>query len=374
MDKIRILYINGGPMSRGGIESFMMNYYRNFNREKIQIDFVVHGFEKGIYDDEIKAIGGRIYKVSVKSKNYFENIKGLRKIFNSGKYRIVHSHLDAMSFVVLKEAKRCGIPIRIAHSHNTQHLTNNKIKFILNEYARKNIGKYATHFFACSKPAAIWLFGSKIVNENKVEYIKNAIDIEKFKYDQRIRKEVRKELNLEDSFVVGHVGRFDYQKNHKFLLDLFYELLKVRINSKLVLVGDGHLRKDIEKRITMLGIKDKVILCGVREDVHRLFNGFDVFCFPSLFEGLSITLMEAQANGLKCVTSNKVPLEANVNNLVKSLSLDSNYRKWINSINISDDYKRDINLEYLYKQGYAIKQESKKLQNLYYDLLRQSNG
>jgi glycosyltransferase involved in cell wall biosynthesis len=369
MNPIRVLYVNGGPMSRGGIEAFMMNYYNNFDRSKIQVDFIVHGFEEGFYENEIKAMGGKIYNVPVKSNNYLGNIKAIKEIFKSGRYKIVHSHMDAMSYVVLREAKRCGIPIRIAHSHNTQHLTKNKLKILLNEYARKNIVKYATHFFACSLPAANWLFGNEMVNENKVNFINNAISIEKYKFNEDVRREVRKELKVENNFVIGHVGRFDYQKNHKFLLNLFCEILKIKSNAKLVLVGDGHLRQSIGKDIKLLGIEDKVILCGVREDVDRLFNGFDFFCFPSLFEGLGMVLMEAQANGLKCLASDQVPSEVNISGLVKFLSLNSDYSEWVKSMDIEDEYKREVKSETFNSSGYSISQEALKLQNLYLDLI-----
>jgi len=372
MDKIKILYINGNIMKRGGIESYMMNYYRHLDHNKIQIDFVVLGFEKGVYDDEIQALGGKIYHIPKKSKNYLGYIKELREIFSTGKYKIVHSHLDAMSMTVLKQAKKCNVPIRIAHSHNTQHLTNNFIKVQINEYARKRIRNYATHLFACSEAAGRWLFGNEAVDKGKVNIIKNAIDINKFIFNEEKRKEFRKELNINESeFVIGHVGRFDYQKNHEFLLDVFANVLKTIPNAKLVLVGDGDLRKEIENKISFLNIKDNVIILGVREDVNNLYNLFDLFVLPSHFEGLGIVAIEAQANGVQCIVSDVVPEEAKVTDKIKFLSLN-NTDLWTKTIVDFSNMKisRKIDKKHIADLGYDINVEAKKLQEMYISLWR----
>lgn len=370
MGPVRILYVNGGIMSRGGIESFMMNYYRRFDKEKIQVDFIVHGFEKGIYDDEIINMGGEIINVPVKSKDYFGNINKLNEIFSSKKYKIIHSHMDAMSMVVLRQAKKCGIPFRIAHSHNTQHLTNNRIKYLLNEYARKNITRYATHYIACSEPAARWLFGNKNVENNSVSYVKNAIELDKFRFNLKERNEIRYKYNLGNSFVVGHVGRFDHQKNHMFLLEMFKKLLNDTPNSTLLLVGDGYLRNEIERKIEELNIKDNVILAGSRDDVNYIMNAFDVFCLPSKFEGLGIVLIEAQANGLGCVASNEVPLESRINSKIQYISLNASQREWVDSLLLyKEDQDREINVQQFIGRGYSIEHEVEKLQNMYLKIL-----
>lgn len=371
MDEIKVLYINGNTMKRGGIESYMMNYYRHFDHDKIKVDFVVLGFEEGAYDDEIAALGGKVYHVPKKSKNYFGYLRGLRKIFNTGEYKIVHSHLDAMSMTVLKQAKKCNIPIRIAHSHNTQHLTNNFIKILINEYARKTIKDYATHLFSCSEVAGRWLFGNEAVKEGKVSIIKNAIEIDKFTFDEEKRKDFRRKLGIsQNEFVIGHVGRFDYQKNHEFLLDVFADVLRTVQNAKLILVGDGDLREKIENKISTLNIKNNVILLGVREDVDNLYNLFDLFLLPSHFEGLGIVVIEAQTNGLPCIVSDAVPKEAKVTEKIKFL--DSNDIKlWSKMIlefsNIKID--RKICKKHIATLGYEINTEAKRLQKTYISLL-----
>lgn len=367
MEPIRILYVNGGIMHRGGIESYMMNYYRHIDRTKVQIDFIVHGNEKGVYDDEIEELGGKIYHVPVKSKDYIGNIRKLKLIFKSGKYKIVHSHMDAMSMVVLKIAKQCGIPIRIAHSHNTQHLTNNKLKFILNEYARKNVSKYATHLFACSEAAGKWLFGKNNIDEGNVEIINNAIEMDKFKFNNDKRIKIRKELNLKDEFVIGHIGRFDYQKNHIFLLEIFKDTLKYIPNAKLILIGDGHLRSTIEDKIIKLDIKENVIMLGTRPDISDITNAFDIFLLPSLFEGLPVVAIESQANGLPCLFSDDITKEVDFTKMSYFIPRNENLKLW--SHTILEIYNKSITRfnidDKLISSKYNIKKEAIKLQDMY---------
>jgi glycosyltransferase involved in cell wall biosynthesis len=371
MGPIRVLYINGGIMDRGGISAYMMNYYRHLDRSKVQLDFVVHGFEKGIFDDEIHRLGGKVYNVPIKSKDYFGNIKALRKIFNSGKYKIVHSHMDAMSTVVLKEAKKCKVPIRIAHSHNTQHLTKNKLKFILNEYARKAITRYATHLFACSEPAGRWLFGNKNAEKGKIVYVKNAIDLDQYSFEQKSRIRIRKEFGIEESLVIGHVGRFDYQKNHFYLLEIFKKLIKVEPKAKLILIGDGHLKTKISEKIIDLSIDNSVILLGNRDDVSEIINAFDIFVLPSHFEGLGIVLVEAQANGLCCVASKSVPTEVNISGRVKFLSINNcEMDNWVKEILNNVNLDREFCRQNFFNSGYEIHKATKDLCNLYVNLVK----
>jgi glycosyltransferase involved in cell wall biosynthesis len=308
----RILYINGGRMMNGGIEAYMMNYYRHLDRTKFQIDFVVHGFERGIQDDEIEKLGGKIYRVPVKSKNPLKNYLALKKILKSGEYKIVHSHMDAMSVVPLKIAKKCGVPVRIAHSHNMAHLTNNPLKIKLNDMAKKNLPASATHLFACSRGAGEWLFGAE--NKNRVEIIPNAIDVEKIAFNARIRQEIRRELKIaDDEICVGHVGRFEYQKNHEFLVEAFAELTAKNCGKfRLILIGDGSLKESVRNLCEEKNISRLVTILDGRNDVWKFYNAFDLFCLPSHFEGLPVVLVEAQDNGLKCLVSDKVPREADI--------------------------------------------------------------
>lgn len=370
MDKVKVLYINGGIMNRGGIESFMMNYFRHIDRNRVQIDFVVHGYEQGAYDDEIERLGGKIFRVPIKSRHPFRYKRELRKIFATGEYAIVHSHADAMSAWILKIAKQCGIPVRIAHSHNTDHLTTNRLKYYLNEMARQDICNQANVCFACSEAAGRWLFG-----EHKFTVIPNAIDLEKFKYDLETRKSIRMELGLsENQLVFGHVGRFDTQKNHEFLIGIFKHLYRDNDNCRLMLVGEGWKQEDIKKLVRYEGLEDGVLFLGMRSDVARLYNAMDCFVLPSLFEGLGIVLLEAQANGLPCFVSDTIPKAVSITDKIKFLPLKENV--WIDTMSafasdeiVSYDIKRNSStLEQIQLAGYDIQLAAKHLENTYITL------
>lgn len=362
---IKILYVNGGLMNRGGIESYMMNYYRHFDRNLLQIDFIVHnagGY--GYYDEEIKALGGNIYVLPQKSKHPFTYTAKLKKILLQGKYKIIHTHMDAMGAWVLKVAKECKIPIRIAHSHNTQHLTTNPIKLFFLEQARKSINKYATHRMACSKAAGRWLF-----NESPFQIINNAIEIEKFAFDKNIRKQIRQQYHIkDDDFLIGHIGRFDTQKNHEFLIDVFAEVYKKNPNSKLMLVGGGSLKESIQQKVQNLSLKDNVIFTGVRDDANLFYNAFDLFILPSLFEGLPVVSIESQINGNIVLLSDQITLEAKITPNVKFIPLDKNLWKQEISSFIQNKGERNSNTFNFKTSGYDIKIEAEKLQKIYIDL------
>ena len=361
---INVLYINGGPMNRGGIESFMMNYVRNIDSTKVHIDFAVRGPEKGAYDDEIIALGCELYRLPMRSKHPIAYQKKLKEILQTGKYQIIHSHADAMSCWILRVAKECGIPVRIAHSHNTQHLTKNPLKFFVNEYARRHINQYTTHRFACSKEAGKWLFG-----EEDFMVIRNAIDSKQYVFDYEIRKQLRSDYKVdEDTILLGHVGRFDTQKNHAFLIEMFDILLKKKNNFKLMCIGDGWLKEEIEKEIEKKGIADKVIFVGQQEKTAKFYNAFDVFVFPSLFEGLSFVLIEAQANGITCLCSEGVPEETNLSKSNHMIYLPLEKQKWVDKLIALETPQRYNGCDVVIKQGYDIISEAKKLEKIYVSL------
>lgn len=368
-NSMSILYVNGGLMNRGGIESYMMNYYRNFDREKIQIDFIVHNAGGcGYYDDEIKKLGGNIYVLPQKSKHPITYTSLLKNILKNNNYKIIHTHMDAMGTWVLKIAKECGIPIRIAHSHNTQHLTTNPLKLFFLEQARKKINLYATHRMACSEAAGNWLFGNA-----PYQIIRNAIDLNKFIFNSSVRENVRKEWGIkEHEFLIGHVGRFDTQKNHTFLIDTFYKIHQKLPNTKLMLIGEGILMPNIKEKVEKLGLKDNIIFTGSRNDANLFYNAFDLFVLPSLFEGLGIVAIEVEINGCTTYLSNKIPQDAQIAHNVSFLPLDTIV--WTNKI-IEYISKNDIRqgaMFDIYKSGYDIRTEAQKLQNIYLDLWKNS--
>lgn len=360
-----ILYVNGGPMNRGGIETFMMNYLRHMNLNRIHIAFAVRGPEKGAYDDELESFGCKIYRLPQRSKHPIRFEKELKEVLRKGNYQIIHSHADAMSCWILKIAKECGIPIRIAHSHNTQHLTTNPVKFQFNEFARKNINKYATESFACSDAAGKWLFGS-----TSFKVIHNAINTNDYAFDIQKRSLIRKKYGVsEDTILLGHVGRFDTQKNHTFLIEMFTTLSKKNSNYKLMCVGDGWLRQDIENAIQQNNLKEKVILTGQKENAKDFYNAFDVYVFPSLFEGLAFVLIEAQANGLTCVSSDTTSQETNLSGIDKMIYLPLEKKKWVDKLLDLGRPSRYDGAQYIVEHGYDINFEAEKLENMYLEMI-----
>lgn len=372
---VNILLVNGNAMDRGGIEAFLMNYYRHMDRTKIHCDFIVHGYSKGIFNEEIEQLGGKIYHVPTKSRHPFKYQRELKKIFGSGNYQIVHSHLDAMSCWVLKIAKACGIPVRIAHSHNTKHLTNNRLKLFINEYARKHITQYATHYFACSDKAGRWLFGDAWGRENS-QIINNAIDFSLYQFNREMSLQLRKLHGVEHNFVIGHVGRFSYQKNHMFLLEVYAELRKVRDDIRLVLIGDGEDRIEIEKKISQLGMDEAVLLLGSKSNVYDYYSMMDLFVLPSRFEGLPVVAVEAQVNGLTCFLSDRITREICITEHTALIGIE-NVQNWVTAIR---DYIQSYdgagrNQEFSEMMSpYHIEAAAKKLEGLYLNYILNTRG
>ncbi len=365
--KIRVAHIMG-KMLGGGVESFVMNYYRNIDKSKIQFDFIVDEDSKYIPKDEIERLGGRVIIVPP-YQHILRYIKKLKEVFRDNNYKIVHSHINSLSVFPLYCAKREKIPIRIAHSHSTtnkKEWKKNIIKCILRPFSRV----FANYYFACSKHAGEWLFGKKFFESGKVEIIRNAIDTNKFCYKTEIRNKIRNELNLQDKFVVGHVGRFISQKNHERVLTIFNEILKKNNSAILLLIGNGPLESSIKEKVKVLGIEQNVIFLGIREDVNELFQAMDVFLFPSLYEGLGMVLIEAQALGLYCITSTNVPKEANVTNNIEYISLKEDDKYWAKRVieNGKKIVSKEICRANIMKNGYDISVECKKIEDIYLKL------
>lgn len=356
---IRVLQIVTN-MRRGGLETMLMNYYRHIDRSKIQFDFLVHRDYESDYDNEILELGGKIYHISRLipwSRSYQ---KKLQKFFGEhSEYKIVHVHQDCLSSVALKCAKKSGIPIRIAHSHNSNQDKN--WKYLIKLYYMRFIPKYATDLFACGTAAGDWMFRG-----NSYTLVRNAIDSEKYCYFPMKAKQIRKQLGLSNAIVIGHVGRFNLQKNHSFLIDVFAECKKINSNVKLLLVGEGEEEQKIKKKVIEKGLKDDVIFTGSRSDVDDLMQAMNVFVFPSLYEGLPLTMIEAQASGLHCVISDKVPKECIITDeLVSYCSLEESPSKWAKIIIEQIEFPRLNNIQDIKAAGYDINSEAKKLEEFY---------
>lgn len=360
---IRVLHIVT-HMNRGGLETMIMNYYRHIDRNKIQFDFLTHRSDKKDYDNEILSLGGKIYHLPPLNPFSLQYRKALKTFFKQHpEYQIVHCHLDCMSAIPLKYAKKSGIQNRIAHSHNTSQEKN--IKYLIKLFYKNKITQYATKLLSCGDNAGNWMF-----NGAEFDVLNNAIDVQQFSYNVERRNNIRHELNIQDKLVFGHVGRFNEQKNHYFLIDIFNEINQLRSNSVLLLIGEGELRQQIYEKVTSLNLTDSVKFLGLRSDIHDLLNGMDCFLFPSLYEGLPVSIIEAQASGLLCIKSSNVTDECIVTDNVVSISLEMNAKEWAKVIlNEIDSFERKNTSNDVINNGFDIVANTKKLESIYMEMV-----
>ena len=283
-EKIVVAHIMG-KWNGGGVESVVMNYYKNIDRNRIQFHFLCDEDSTDIPYEEIEKLGGKVIVIPPYQK-LFKYQKELYRIFKENNYKIIHSHINALSVFPLKIAKKAGVPIRIAHSHSTSNKKEwkkNILKMILRPFSKL----YANNYFACTEYAGKWLFGKKVVERKELNVINNAIDLKKFEFNENTREDLRKELGIkEDVLVIGHVGRFMKQKNHEFLIDVFEKAIKQDDNIYLILVGQGPLEDKIKEMAKEKGIEYKILFLGQRNDVNKLYQAMDIFVLPSLYEGL----------------------------------------------------------------------------------------
>lgn len=358
-------------MDRGGAETMVMNYYRHIDRTKVQFDFLVHREQRGAYDDEIETLGGRIYRMyPIYPQNFARYKRDIRVFFKDHpEYRIIHSHMSELGYFAFKEAAKQGVPVRICHAHNAPHGFD--IKMIMRDYFKKRMMPYLTHLFMCGVESGRWLYGKE--NENRFIMLNNAVDASAYTYNPAKRTEMRLQLELTDELAVGNVGRFNQQKNHPFLLEIFAALLKKEPNAVLLLVGGGTDMQRIQAKAQTLGIAEKVRFLGVRSDVADVMQAMDVFVFPSLYEGLGIALIEAQAAGLPCVVSDTIPHEAYLTDLVDSESLSAPAEKWAEKILAKQTIPRTDRRTEIAAHGFDITTEAVKLQEFYINAYEQKN-
>lgn len=361
---IRILQIVSF-MQRRGLETLLMNCMRRMDRTKVQFDFIVHRPFRADYDDEIEALGGRIHRLPRLNPFDPRYKRALRSFFRAHpEYRIVHCHLDCMSALPLAAAKEAGIPVRIAHAHSSSQDKN--LKYLLKRYYMRKIPSAATHFFACSTEAGQWMFPGQTVRT-----IRNGIDTAAFAFDPGTRTAVRRELALGDALVIGHVGRLIGVKNHAFLLEVFERVRRSCPDSVLLLVGSGPLEDQLRQKAAALGIGDAVRFLGVREDVPRLMQAMDVFVLPSLFEGLGIAAVEAQAAGLPCIVSDTVPAAVRMTDSVAFLPLELP-EHWADMVLRFSALKRFADCSGICAAGYDITSTAAELQRFYLDHWQES--
>lgn len=366
-EPIRIAQIVGKWVG-GGVEAVVMNYYRNLDHSKIQFDFICDNDSTDIPYDEIEKLGGKVILIPPYQK-VFEYQKEVKRILKDGNYKIVHSHINTLSVFPLRAAKKAGVPVRIAHNHSTTNKAEwkkNLMKQALKPFAKT----YSTHYMCCTEHAGRWLFGDKEFDNENVYVLNNAIDLTVFKYDEKTRKAKRKELKInDDTLVFGHIGRFMLQKNHSFLIDIFNEIYKKNENVLLLLAGQGSLMDEIKEKVKNLGLSNNVKFLGQRSDVHELYQTFDLFLFPSLYEGLGMVAVEAQVAGCPCLCSTEVPVIAKVIDKCEFISLDESAETWAEkALSMIDLESRKDGVKEAKCCGYDIKTEVEKLENKYVGL------
>lgn len=295
-------------MDSGGIEAVVMNYYRHIDHEQVQFDFYFAEGSTFPQREELERFGAGICPIPAYSRPLAYH-KALYSAFREHGYKVVHAHLSTMSVFALFAAWRAGVPVRICHNHSTAAWGEGKktlLKYLLRPFNKL----FATDWFACGEKAGRWMYGNRAFDKGKVHVLPNAIDTEKFAFDSAARVQLREELGiLQEAFVVGHVGRFTYAKNHAFLVQVFALLKQQRPDARLLLVGEGELEQQIKDMVAERGLQNDVIFTGARGDVAKLYSMMDVFCLPSRYEGFPVVALEAQANGLPCCLSAKVPSE-----------------------------------------------------------------
>lgn len=363
-EPVRVLQIIG-IVCGGGVEAVIMNYYRHINRSKVQFDFIVDGYEKTALDDEIKSLGGKVYHVEPYKKNIFRYMSQIYHIVRDNHYDIVHSNMNTLSLFSLFPAWLAGAHQRILHNHSTA-VRSEGMRSVMKMVLRPFAPLFANRYAACSCLAGNWMYGKNTMASGNVTIINNAIDLNEYAFSQELREKYRQELNIPaDAFVVGHVGRFMYQKNHAFLIDVFREVARQNPKAILILVGDGELRPEIEQKVASYNLTDKVRFLGLRKDVKKLYNCMDVFVLPSWYEGLPVVSVEAQANGLPSIFSDQVTRESALTKSASFLSLTEGVANWSACILHVHDGRNTNAITELCEAGFDIKERSKFLENWY---------
>lgn len=361
---IRILHVVPN-MNSGGIENYLMNMFRTIDRTEYKFDFLVHHEAKGSFDDEIERLGGRIFRLPVlDDRNVFKYFRDLKNLFSSESFDIVHGHMASLAYFYLRAAKVAGVPVRIAHSHGASFLRTPKgyAKWVLFKGAKV----YSNVRLACSTDAGRYLFGTLAF-----VVVKNAIDTKRFGFDAETRRQTRMRLGIPpDAIVIGHVGRFHQQKNQAFLIETLREVLDTSATAVLLLVGDGELKNTIWKLVESAGLSTNVKIVGATAEPEQYYSSMDVFALPSIYEGLPLVGVEAQAAGLPCFFSSEVSQEVKLSDLAHFLPLDLGAKVWAKAILDTDLVQnREIYSAIVEDAGYGRDENTRRMQNLYKSLL-----
>ena len=370
---IRVLHVLGNTQL-GGAESRVMDLYRHMDRERVRFDFLVHTEKEGHFDKEIKELGGQIFCVPrFRLYNFFSYRKAVKNFFEGHReFQAVQGHITSTASIYLPIAKKAGIPVTIAHARSAG--VDKGIKGKMTRWMRRNLSKKADYLFTCSELAGISVFGEKAVREGKTIFIPNAIDCRLFAYNEKKRMELRRKLGIEDKYVIGHVGRFHYAKNHEYLLHIFAELckkeklnedLKNKKSFVLLLLGEGSGMEGARALAEELGIADRVYFLGNRDNIYDYYQAMDYFVYPSRYEGLPGTMVEAQASGLKCVMSDTICREVAVTELVHTMDIRADAALWADYIREPADYQRKSHVEEMQKAGFDVNGQAERMMAFY---------
>lgn len=371
---IRILHVFG-QLNVGGAESRIMDLYRNIDRTKIQFDFVVHSETRGFFEDEVESLGGRIFRIPrYKVFNQIEYERAWKELFEDHKneFNMIQGHMTSTAAIYLPIAKSKGVSVTIAHVRSAG--VDPGVKGVMTRVLRSNLAKKADYLFACSEAAAISAYGKKAYEQGKTTFIPNAINTEQFRFDPAVRNQVREELGIVDKYVVGHVGRFHYAKNHEYLLGVFKEILnkkdsgETKLEPVLLLIGAGPRMNEMKELAVKLGIEDKVMFLGNKTDIYRYYNAMDCFVYPSRYEGLPGTVIEAQASGLRCLISDRICREVYVTDAIMGMNIDAPECIWADKT-LECDFKapkdREKYAEVVASAGFDVKTQATKMMQFY---------
>lgn len=364
---IRVLHVLG-TTNLGGAESRIMELYRCIDRGKVQFDFLVHTTEEGHYSKEIRELGGHIYSLPrFKVINLAEYKRAIRQFFREHQeFVAVQGHMTSTASIYLPIAKK-EKPSIVTIAHARSAGVDHGIKGYVTKFLRSSLKNKTDYCFTCSREAGIAVFGRKWVEQGKVWTIPNAIDAKRFQYNETVRNEVRAELGIQDKFVIGHVGRFGFMKNHTYLVDIFAELCRHRTDMALVLIGKGEEEENIHNKLKALGLEDKVLFLGNKFNVERYYQAFDYFVFPSTFEGLPGSVAEAQAAGLHCLISDKITREVALTELVSYRSIEEEPKLWAEEIlkNAENARVRKDMREAIASKGFDVNTQAVRMEEFY---------
>ena len=369
---LRVLH-SVSNMARAGIETMLMNYYREIDRTQIQFDFLANKPAPGEYDDEIRGMGGRVFVSPGLNPLHYPRYKRFVADLVRGDpdIGIIHAHNEAMGYYALQSAKDAGVRVRIAHAHNTQIIRD--YKYPLKMVCKQLLPGAATDYWSCGRDAGIYYYGEKRWNASGF-ILRNAIDLTRFAFRQEARDRLRQRYGLENCFVIGHVGRFNVQKNHSRLLDIFAEITKAVPDARLALIGTGELEESVKEKARAMRIQDKTLFLGQMADVSEWYMAMDCFVLPSLFEGLPVVGIEAQATGSPCFFSDRVTDEVLFSPGSRRISLRVDDAEWAAEILTARQSKADRKqgMNIVRQAGYDIHEEARKLQEIYLEMAARS--